>query len=104
MRNTCTLEDTAVFSAAPDPADAVHMQNCGVRGKAGPDSRMRVVPGPLQNSCKTLPVWLVGQVRCKRLSPGYNQPVEVSVPKTLNARIELFNMARARFVSWDARQ
>ena len=75
-----------------------------MRGQAGPDRRVSVVLGPLQNPRQALPVRLVHQVRRPRLCPGHDEAVEMAVPQIVDAGIEAAHMASGQIRSRNIRQ
>ena len=104
VRDPRVLEDAEALVAELTSVDAIHVEKGGVRGEAGPDGRMGVVLGPLQDPYQALPVWLVLQVRRLRLCSGHDEAVEMAVPQIIDAGIGAPHMASARIRSRHIRQ
>ncbi len=73
--------DPRTFGGETPPIDAVEMQDRGVRGKARPDGRARVVFRPVDDVDEVLPERLLLQRCGVRLGAGHDQPVDVEAGK-----------------------
>src|SRR5436305_9298380 len=76
IRYPLEFEDTCKLARQLFALDPVEMQHRGVRGEAGPDRRDRVVLRPVDQSCETWIIRLIGETRSHGFTAGDDQRVD----------------------------
>src|SRR5579862_8771581 len=98
------IEQAETLVVETAAADAIDVQNRGVRGQAGPDGGARIFLGPLDDAGERSPVGLIGEIGGLRFVAGDDQRVELAVPEVLDAGVKAIEMTAAGFGPWNVGQ
>ena len=104
IRHSCTLKNSEALLVKRSAADAIDMENGGMRRQAGPDCRSSVVFGPIDNFGESAPIRLVRQREGTRLRSSHNQAIEAAGPQIVNVGIAAAQMRPPEFGSRHVRQ
>ena len=82
------LEDAEILFTAPAPSNAIHVQDRGMCGQAGPHRGVCVLVRPIKDPGHHPPARLVSQIGRNRILPGHDETIEAvqtGIPKRFDA-------------------
>src|ERR1700730_6255605 len=98
------VENAKLLIGQPIPADAVAVQNAGMRRETGQNSSGRVALRPIEDIRQDSPVGFIPQIGLPRLRAGDDHAIKLVLPEFVEAVVEAIEMTLAAISSRNSGQ